>query len=500
MNIFGCSRLQIISKKLRRFKMGEDLKILILEDVPFDAELINRELERSGMKFSFRRVEEEREYLNELYEFKPDIILADHSLPHFDGISALEIAKDICPDVPFIFVSGKMGEDFAIEALKYGATDYVLKGSLSKIVHAVNRALEEVEEHSKLKNAEEALRSSHRQLMEAQKIGHIGSWEWDIQTREMSCSDEFYNIMNLEPTEFSKSYTPIINIIHPEDRQRVMDSIEHALNDHKPFSNDYRLVQPDGSIRILSSKGEVISDNNGKALRIVGTEQDITEQKIAEQKIRSSLKEKEMLLQEIHHRVKNNLQVISSLLRLQSRYIKDQDSIDIFKETQNRVRTIAILHEKMYQSNPAKIKFDEYVKILTEDLLYFYELDNSNIKMELNIQDITFNIETAIPCGLIIDEIVSNSLKYAFTNGRNGLIKVELQSNDENKFYLMISDNGIGIPDRIDLKNANTFGMQLINYLTQQLKGTIEIDRSHGTKFKLLFNELNYKDRVISNG
>lgn len=132
--------------------MEEDLKILILEDVPFDAELINRELKRSGMNFSSIRVEEE-DYLNELKSFKPDVILADHSLSHFDGISALKIAKDKSPDVPFIFVSGKMGEDFAIEALKCGATDYVLKGSLSKIVHAVNRALEEVKEHSKRKNA-----------------------------------------------------------------------------------------------------------------------------------------------------------------------------------------------------------------------------------------------------------------------------------------------------------------------------------------------------------
>jgi DNA-binding response OmpR family regulator len=122
--------------------LEEDLKILILEDAPFDAELINRELKRSGMNFSSIRVEEEEEdYLNELKSFKPDVILADHSLPHFDGISALKIAKDKSPDVPFIFVSGRMGEDFAIEALKCGATDYVLKGSLSKIVHAVNRAL-----------------------------------------------------------------------------------------------------------------------------------------------------------------------------------------------------------------------------------------------------------------------------------------------------------------------------------------------------------------------
>lgn len=477
--------------------MADNLRILVLEDVPFDAELINRELEKSGMKFSSRRVEEEEEFLRELENFKPQVILADHSLPHFDGMSALEIAKVECPHVPFIFVSGKMGEDFAIDALKCGATDYVLKGSLSKIVHAVNRALEEVEEHSKRQMAEEALRNSHRQLMEAQKIGHIGSWEMDINTREMSFSDEFYNIMSLEPTEFGNDYPAMLNIIHPEDRDKVEDSIKNALNEQKSFSNDYRLLRPDGTIRILSSKAEVITDSSGKPLRLVVTEQDITEQKIAEEKIKSSLKEKEMLLQEIHHRVKNNLQVISSLLRLQSRFIKDQNAIDIFKETQNRVRTIAILHEKLYQSDDlAKIKIDDYVNILAKDLLYFYELDDSNIDMVIDIDDISLNIETAIPCGLIIDEIVANSLKYAFPSDKNGKIIIELHSDDENRFKLIVSDDGVGIPDDVDPDKTDTFGMQLIKYLTKQLKGTVELDRSNGTKYELLFSELKYKERV----
>jgi PAS domain S-box-containing protein len=477
--------------------MDENLKILIIEDVPFDAELINRELQRSGINFTSRRVEEEEDYLTELENFKPDIILADHSLPNFDGLSALKIAKKEVPYVPFIFVSGKMGEDFAIEALKCGATDYVLKGSLSKIVHAVNRALEEVEEHSKRKMAEEALRNSHRQLSEAQKIGHIGSWELDIKSNKMSCSDEFYNIMNLEPKQLEKGYHAMLEVIHPDDRENVEKSISAAINDQKPFSYDYRHIRPDGEVKILSSKGEVITDKNGQALRIVGTEQDITEQKISEEKIKSSLKEKEMLLQEIHHRVKNNLQVISSLLRLQSRFIKDEESISIFKETQNRVRSISILHEKLYQSDDlAKINLVEYVNLLAEDLLYFYEIDNSNIETNIDVEDVSLNFETAIPCGLIIAEIVSNSLKYAFPNGIVGQIDIKIRSDDENRFKLIISDNGVGIPDNIDIKNAETFGMQLIQYLSKQLKGTIELDRSNGTEFNLLFSELKYNERV----
>lgn len=477
--------------------MDELIKILIIEDVPFDAELIDRELQRSGLNFISRRVEEEHEYLNELEHFEPDIILADHSLPNFDGLSALKIANELVPDVPFIFVSGKMGEDFAIEALKCGATDYVLKGSLSKIVHAVNRALEEVIEHSKRKKAEEALINSHRQLLEAQKIGHIGSWELDINTNKMSCSAEYYNIMGTDPSKLDDGYDAVMELIHPEDRSMVEKNIQNALVSHESFSIDYRLLKPDGSVRILSSKGQVINENSGAAPRLVVTEQDITEQKMAEEQIRSSLKEKEMLLAEIHHRVKNNLQVISSLLRLQSRFIEDEAAVNIFKETQNRVRSIAILHEKLYQSDDlAKIKVDEYVKLLAEDLLYFYELDNSKVEMKIDVEEVYLNIETAIPCGLMIDELVSNSLKYAFKPGENGTITINLHSNHDKKFTLTVSDDGVGIPMNVDPKNSETFGMQLIKYLSNQLKGDLELNRENGTEFKLEFNELEYKNRV----
>ena len=147
-----------------------------------------------------------------------------------------------------------------------------------------------------------------------------------------------------------------------------------------------------------------------------------------------------------------------------------------------------------------KLQFDEYVKILAEDLLYFYELDDSDIKMNINIEDVALNIETAIPCGLLIDEMVANSLKYAFPNRRSGKINIELHSDKHNKFTLIVSDNGIGIPKDVDTEKASTFGMQLIKYLTKQLKGTIELDRNHGTRYKLQFTELKYKDRVRSNG
>ncbi|MBM4242004.1 MAG: response regulator [Euryarchaeota archaeon] len=473
------------------------LKILIVEDVPFDAELIERELHKAGIKFSSRMVEVEQDYLREIREFEPDLILADHSLPQFDGLSALEIAKKECPDVPFIFVSGKIGEEFAVEALKSGATDYVLKGNLSKIVHATKRALEEVEEQSKRKKAEEALRNGHRQLMEAQKIGHIGSWEWDIPANRLTCSVELYHILGVNPKEFGRTYDAILELIHPEDRPIVLKNVNRALQDHKPFSNEYRLQRPDGIVRILSSHGEVITDEAGQPLRIIVTEQDITERKIAEEKIKDSLREKEMLLAEIHHRVKNNLQVILSLLRLQSRYIKDNEALEIFKETQNRVRSIALVHEKLYQSKDLeKINFSDYVQIFTEDLFYFYGTDPNSVKLRINVEEISLNIETAILLGLIINELVTNSLKHAFSHGKNGEINIEIHSDEEDNFTLIVSDNGVGLPEYINTEKTDTFGLQLVKYLTKRIKGHIDLDRSQGTRFKITLKELSYKERT----
>lgn len=152
-------------------------RILILEDVPLDVELMEREISRSGIDFISETVESEEDFVRALHEFRPDVILADHSLPSFDGLSALAIARKLCPDVPFIFVSGKIGEEFAVKALKSGATDYVLKSNFSKVPVAIRRALREVEKERELERTRRSLAESHWQLKEAQRIGKIGSWQ-----------------------------------------------------------------------------------------------------------------------------------------------------------------------------------------------------------------------------------------------------------------------------------------------------------------------------------
>ncbi len=216
---------------------------------------------------------------------------------------------------------------------------------------------------------------------------------------------------------------------------------------------------------------------------------EIIERKRAEEKINASLQEKVVLLREIHHRVKNNLQVISSLLNLQSWYIEDKKSLEIFRESQTRVRSMALIHEKLYQSKDLnKIEFSEYIESLIKDLFKSYNIDFDRIKLNSKLEGIFFEIDTAILCGLIINELVSNSLKHAFPLNKKGEIFISLDKDDNNKYTLILKDNGIGFPPNVDFRKTESLGLQLVTTLTEQLGGTIELHKNGYTEFIIAFN------------
>ena len=191
--------------------------------------------------------------------------------------------------------------------------------------------------------------------------------------------------------------------------------------------------------------------------------------------LQESIQEKEVLLKEIHHRVKNNLQVISSLLNLQSMYIKDKEAFDVFKESQDRVKSMAMIHEKLYQSgNFAEIDFSQYIKNLTSSIYSSYGMDTKLIKLKISAENIFLDINNAIPCGLIINELVTNAIKHAFPSGRSGEINIKF-SRIDNKYILSVQDNGIGLPDSFIIEKTESLGMQLIYSLVSQLEGEFEV-------------------------
>ncbi len=201
------------------------------------------------------------------------------------------------------------------------------------------------------------------------------------------------------------------------------------------------------------------------------------------------LKDKEMLMKEIHHRVKNNLMIISSLLSLQSKYIKDEDARGIFKESQNRAKSMALIHERLYRSSDLKsIDFPDYLRSLTRDLFDTYLTERGRVRLEMDVDNVMMDVNNAVPLGLIINEMVTNSLKYAFPGDNEGIIGIKFHKEGD-EYILMVSDDGVGIPDDFEVEKSDSLGMLLINSLTSQIQGELELKRHPGTTFIIKFKD-----------
>jgi PAS domain S-box-containing protein len=229
----------------------------------------------------------------------------------------------------------------------------------------------------------------------------------------------------------------------------------------------------------------LIDDENGSI--VLSSIVDITERKNANDKLRQALNEKEMLLKEVYHRVKNNLQVVSSLLNLQARNVKNEETVDLLKQSADRIKAMALLHEKLYQSKDlARIDFNEYIHSLVEHLLFGYGAPPGKINLNMRIDDVFLDVDTAIPCGLIINELLSNALKHAFPDDRHGEIGITFRQ-EQGEFILVITDNGIGFPIGLDFEKSASLGLQLVATLTNQLMGHMTLDQTNGSVFSLRF-------------
>jgi PAS domain S-box-containing protein len=255
------------------------------------------------------------------------------------------------------------------------------------------------------------------------------------------------------------------------------------------------LKSKNGKIIPVLLSDSVIQNKDHQTVGIVCIGNDIEEIKDAQYKVKASLEEKEVLLREIHHRVKNNLQIISSLLNIQSNYIKDDEDLELLRESQSRIKSMAIIHEGLYKSNDfTHINFKDYIHSLIHYISVHY-IVSPKIQINVEVKNVMLNIETAVPCGLIINELVTNSIKHAFPNGRGGKIKVSLNSKN-GICSLRVSDNGIGFPANIDFRNSRTLGLRLVNILCNQLDGSIVLDKSLGTEFIINFKKIQYKKRL----
>lgn len=279
--------------------------------------------------------------------------------------------------------------------------------------------------------------------------------------------------------------------MHPEESRQIINDL---ITGNELKQVEWILKNINGKQIVFRVRPSLIKTKTS-VIGILLIMEDITELKNVENSLKNSLEEKEMLLREIHHRVKNNLQIISSLLSLQRLQVENPQTADILWECQGRVRAMAMIHENIYQSQDiGRINFKNYVEMLLYDIYNLYRVDKKLIILEMLIEGVEMGIETAMPCGLVINELATNCIKHAFPHG-NGTLKIELKT-DGDLHLLIIEDDGIGLPENLDPQKSKKLGLMVVNTLVNQLNGEMEIDRTNGTKFIIKFRELPYNAQV----
>jgi PAS domain S-box-containing protein len=275
--------------------------------------------------------------------------------------------------------------------------------------------------------------------------------------------------------------------LHPDDRDRVVCVWMEAVELGKPYANQFRVLTAQGEVRWLSARTNPIF-SEGKLKGHIGAIEDITAQKLAEEQIKFSLDEKEALLKEIHHRVKNNLQIISSLIYLQAQRIHDPKLRQIFEDSQSRISSMALVHDILYRSeNLAYVNLSEYVQTLTSSLFHTYRIQPEKIYLNVRVDpDIIVGLEKAIPCGLILNELMTNALKHGFNGEETGEVTVVLESHSP-IICLIVENSGKNLPESFELQKIHTMGLRLVNALTSQLNGQVSVETAQKTQFKVTF-------------
>jgi two-component sensor histidine kinase len=375
------------------------VKFLIVDDNPGDRELIRRHLRREFVDSTFVEASRRQEFEAALAQRDIDVVLTDYHLHWTDGLWVLEQCQKHLAHAPVIMITDTGGEEIAVEGMKAGLSDYLLKSHPFRLPIAVKESLEKIR-----------LREAHEETQEALR--------------------------------------------------RANEILEA-----KVAERTFRLQQLTEALRADNAACQE-----------------------AQVQLQALLSEKEILVKEMHHRVKNNLQVVASLLSLQAESIQDARTRRMFQESEHRIHAIMLIHETLYQVDDlTHIEFGAYIRTLVTQLLHASGISTERISLEVAADEILLELTTAIPCGLIVNELVTNCLKHAFPEPQSGKIRIALQANAEDSVTLQVSDNGVGLPAGMDFRATDSLGLQLICILTEQLGGTIALEAGKGTTFTITF-------------
>ncbi|WP_027184435.1 sensor histidine kinase [Desulfovibrio inopinatus] len=452
--------------------------------------------------------------LIELARSTIDIVLLDLRMPGTNGFDILAHMEQNLPEIPVIVISGTGAIGDVIEALHLGAWDIVVKPIIEfdELEQAIQRASDRAERlrtrHLYQQSLENHIRERTQQLDTAKaKLEEQSSLQEVVF--ESLLSPLFYKDANKCYRACNSAFCAMAGFIQKDilektvheifspEQARFFDAMDaDVLQKNTAISQETNIVHPDGSLHHYLIRKNPMRRRNGDITGIVGIFYDITDRKRSEEHLRATLAEKDALLKEIHHRVKNNLQLVSSLLALQNEYA-ETSAKPLFLSCYNRIRSMALLHEELYSYEMLdRIHFSTYLEKLSLKLFGAYS-DGRNIVRSLETDDVTLAINTAIPCGLLVTELVTNALRHAFPENSTGTVTIAIHK-DENTIHLRIQDDGIGMPEDITVENATSLGLILVSGLIGQLHATLSIQRENGTTFDITFAEKKiYRNNLI---
>ncbi len=469
---------------------------------------IQIELQRTELFEKQSELEESRDRYADLYDFAPNgyLTLDTQGLIkeiNVTGARMLGVDKRNIVDLPFINFLVK--DDFQ----KFLNTMRVAKRqnfAITEEFRINNKGTETIYVHFVLtplrdyKNREISFRVSITDISDRRKIENKLK-ESEERFRTMAeyspvmiwISDMDYNVIYANKTKLDFLRRPFdevkeqkwIDTIHPDDRHRFLGILARAYDTGGSLSTEIRVNCKENGDRYVMISAAPRKLPGGKMIGFTCTEVDITERLKVKKELEGSLREKEILLKEIHHRIKNNLQIISSLLNLQLNYLENEEIIEMLKSSQSRIRSMAMIHEKLYKTKElSNINFAEYTREFTTYLFNTYRSKIGSLRLNLDLSDIKLDINLSLSLGLILNELITNALKHAFPNNKAGKLDVSLKEVGE-QVQLIISDNGKGLPANFDIKSTNSLGLELVDSLVEQHKGSLEIKTNGHTEFRI---------------
>jgi PAS domain S-box-containing protein len=468
--------------------------LLHIEDNEDDQLMLREYLTGPGMDFRIETAATVAAGLKRLRQTSVDVILADLSLPDSSGMDTFTRLHEAAPDIPIVLLTGNDDEDFAVELLARGAQDYLPKEDASQrtLARAVRYAVERKRGETDLKVALEKQKSGQEQLKRAEKRFRLVV-EASPHAMVMVGDDGRIALVNSQAGKLfgydrGELIGQPVEILVPQ-RSRAAHTDENKNFFHAPaerpmgHNRDLSGIRKDGTELPLEIGLSPISSPDGNF--VLASIIDLTERKTYENNLKSSLNEKLALLQEVHHRVKNNLQIICSLLSLQANSVEDQQAAAKLGDSERRVMSMAMIHEQLYyHDDMSSIDLAEYTRGLASHLVSAYT-KSEFITYRLEVTPTVLAIEQSVPCGLILNELITNALKYAYPDGR-GEILVRISSQGDN-VSITVADQGVGVPPDLDRQTSKSLGMTLVHILTKQLGGSLEISSPPGASFTVHF-------------